>query len=283
VYRSSHEAIILSNSDRSKQLNRTSPASKTGDIPAAVRSSHSTAAPSQKRKSPPIVGIAVGSIVAAFGATGYNFYRTNQQLANVAASPNANTNSKLLSNTSTNPSAETGKATGETVLGHFAYAEAPTDKLMGIDGGFKLRKSAAKKYQAMVAAARSAGVNLTTISAFRSVQEQQRLFFEVGAQRAQQPKQRAEVSAPPKHSEHHTGYALDLGDTAVPSANLNQNFENTPAYKWLTANAARYGFELSFPKNNAQGVSYEPWHWRFVGDSDSLETFYKARKTTDRL
>jgi D-alanyl-D-alanine carboxypeptidase len=24
-------------------------------------------------------------------------------------------------------------------------------------------------------------------------------------------------------------------------------------------------------------VSYEPWHWRFVGDSDSLETFYKAK------
>ena len=35
-------------------------------------------------------------------------------------------------------------------------------------------------------------------------------------------------------------------------------------------------FEISFPKDNVQGVSYEPWHWRFVGDTDSLETFYKA-------
>jgi D-alanyl-D-alanine carboxypeptidase len=33
---------------------------------------------------------------------------------------------------------------------------------------------------------------------------------------------------------------------------------------------------MSFPKNNRQGVSYEPWHWRFVGDKQSLETFYKA-------
>jgi D-alanyl-D-alanine carboxypeptidase len=130
----------------------------------------------------------------------------------------------------------------------------------------------------MLAAARSAGVNITTISAFRSVAEQNQLFFGVGAARAQQPTKRAEVSAPPKHSEHHTGYAVDIGDASVPATNLNQNFETTRAYKWLQANAARYSFELSFPKDNAQGVSYEPWHWRYVGDSDSLETFYRARK-----
>ncbi|NJL20197.1 MAG: D-alanyl-D-alanine carboxypeptidase, partial [Leptolyngbyaceae cyanobacterium SM1_3_5] len=39
----------------------------------------------------------------------------------------------------------------------------------------------------------------------------------------------------------------------------------------------RYGFEMSFPHGNPQGVSYEPWHWRFVGDRTSLETFYRAR------
>jgi zinc D-Ala-D-Ala carboxypeptidase len=128
----------------------------------------------------------------------------------------------------------------------------------------------------MVAAARSSGVNITIISAFRSVEDQKRLFFGVGAARGQQPTKRAEVSAPPKYSEHHTGYAIDIGDSSVPATNLNQNFDTTPAYKWLKANAATYGFELSFPKDNIQKVSYEPWHWRFVGDINSLETFYKA-------
>jgi D-alanyl-D-alanine carboxypeptidase len=37
---------------------------------------------------------------------------------------------------------------------------------------------------------------------------------------------------------------------------------------------------MSFPKNNPQGVAYEPWHWRFVGNSDSLKTFYTAKNLT---
>jgi D-alanyl-D-alanine carboxypeptidase len=45
----------------------------------------------------------------------------------------------------------------------------------------------------------------------------------------------------------------------------------------MKKNAARFNFELSFPRNNPQGVSYEPWHWRFIGDRRSLETFYKAK------
>jgi len=43
----------------------------------------------------------------------------------------------------------------------------------------------------------------------------------------------------------------------------------------LEENAARYNFELSFPEENVQGISYEPWHWRYVGNQESLEIFYK--------
>ncbi len=164
-----------------------------------------------------------------------------------------------------------------SVLHHLPYAEAPETELVSIGGGYRLREAAASKFQSMVSAARSSGVDITTISAFRSIEDQKRLFFGVGAERGQQPTKRAEVSAPPKYSEHHTGYAVDLGDGATPATNLNQNFETTRAYKWLQANAARYSFEVSFPKDNVQKVSYEPWHWRFVGDINSLETFYKAR------
>jgi D-alanyl-D-alanine carboxypeptidase len=129
----------------------------------------------------------------------------------------------------------------------------------------------------MSQAARQAGVILVPISGFRSVKQQEQLFFDIGAQRNQTPSQRAAISAPPGHSEHHTGYAVDIGDGTVPATNLQTNFENTKAFNWLQANAARFGFEMSFPKDNPQGVSYEPWHWRFVGDRDSLELFYKAR------
>ena len=36
-----------------------------------------------------------------------------------------------------------------------------------------------------------------------------------------------------------------------------------------------FRFELSFPKNNKQGLSYEPWHWRYVG----VETAKELKKS----
>jgi D-alanyl-D-alanine carboxypeptidase len=247
----------------------------TEDIPVALRDARKAKPdPPVPTRKLSVFSIAMGAVIVLFGGAALNFTsnqsRQNSDRVDRAAVPQLNNNFESRNQT-TDPNPD-------TVLGHFRYAEAPASELVAIGGGFRLRKTAAKKYQAMIAAARSAGIKITTISTFRSVAEQDRLFFGVGAARAQQPSKRAEVSAPPKHSEHHTGYAVDLGDATVPATNLNQNFETTPAYKWLKANAARYSFELSFPQNNPQGVSYEPWHWRYVGDSDSLETFYRARK-----
>ncbi|MEH2324873.1 MAG: M15 family metallopeptidase [Nostoc sp.] len=167
----------------------------------------------------------------------------------------------------------------DIVLGHFPYPEAPESELVTIfaNRGIRMRKAAAQKFEEMVAAAQSSGIILLPISGFRSVKDQEQLFFAVGAQRNQTPAERAALSAPPGHSEHHTGYAVDVGDGSVPATNLQTNFDHTKAYRWLQANAARFGFEMSFPKDNVQGVSYEPWHWRFVGDRNSLEMFYKAR------
>jgi D-alanyl-D-alanine carboxypeptidase len=165
-------------------------------------------------------------------------------------------------------------------LGHHPYPEAPEAELEPItpDGAMKLRNSAAKAYKEMVAAAAAEGVTLSPISTFRSVNDQQQVFFDVKAERNQSAQQRAGVSAPPGYSEHHTGYAIDIGDGSVPAVNLSPDFDQTPAFRWLEANAARFNFELSFPKGNKQGVTYEPWHWRFIGDKQSLETFYKARE-----
>ncbi len=165
------------------------------------------------------------------------------------------------------------------VLGHLKYAEAPVSELKPIvaDGSIKMRIAAANKFLQMQAAARQQGINLYPISGFRTITQQNEIFFKVKEQRGQGVSKRAKVSAPPDYSEHHTGYAVDIGDSNTPSTNLSTSFEKTAAFLWLKANAPRYSFEISFPKDNFQGVSYEPWHWRFVGDIQSLETFYKAR------
>lgn len=170
------------------------------------------------------------------------------------------------------------------LLGHLPYSEAPLDELVPVtsDGFWELREAAANRFLAMQAAAKADGIDLVVLSAFRTIADQQTLFFEVKAQRGQVATERAEVSAPPGYSEHHTGYAIDLGDANDPEADLSVDFERTEAFQWLEANAAYFSFELSFPLNNEQGIAYEPWHWRFVGDQDSLETFYRARSNGDR-
>ena len=178
-----------------------------------------------------------------------------------------------------NATADPNARITETLLGHFPYQEAPPEDLKPIsnDGRIQLRQAAARAFLDMKEAARSQGVYIVPISGFRSEEDQKYLFFEVKAQRGQVAMERAEVSAPPGYSEHHTGYAVDIGDAHLPATDLSPRFENTPAFQWMKENAAYYSFELSFPEGNAQGVSYEPWHWRFVGDRHSLETFYKAR------
>ena len=200
------------------------------------------------------------------------------------------TDVKTPSTTETTSAAETSvdgeevTAVGETpqednILGHKAYQEAAAGDLERIYNGsaIRMRPAAAQKLREMVAAARASGINISIISGYRSIEEQKYLFFEIKEQRSQDTSVRAKVSAPPGYSEHHTGYAVDIGDGNAPGTNLSQSFEQTRAFAWMQQNAARYSFELSFPRDNPQGISYEPWHWRYVGDTDSLETFYKNR------
>jgi len=137
---------------------------------------------------------------------------------------------------------------------------------------------AAEAMEAMRRHAAADGVDLVVLSSFRSISLQRQLFFDVMAERNQSSRERAQVSAPPGFSEHSTGYAVDLGDGRAPGTNVSRRFEDTAAYRWLQANAARYHFALSFPAHNPQGVSYEPWHWRFEGSTEALKLFEPAMR-----
>jgi D-alanyl-D-alanine carboxypeptidase len=255
--------------DKSGLPNKPSQGTKkpTGDdIPVALRE---TSPPSRQNPWQPV--LLIGGLLAAGTIIGAIVWLNNPQFRFlVAASP-----SPLTSSATPSPTV----SAQENVLGHLPYQEATAAELQPItaDGRIRMRTAAAKKFQEMVADARNSGAIIVPISGFRTVAEQQHLFFDVKAQRGEVTSKRAEVSAPPGYSEHHTGYAVDIGDGNVPATNLSPTFEKTAAFKWMQANAARYSFELSFPQHNPQGVSYEPWHWRFVGDRPSLETFYKAK------
>lgn len=239
------------------------------EIPAALRDTPD-ALPQKRSRYPLIIGGVVGFVLLTV-ASGFLFFLITPKKT-VEQQPS-------VQNTQTSTSVKPESNKTDTLLGHFSYPEAPESELAPVtpNGQIRMRKTAAQQYLAMAQAARSEGVILVPISGFRSVKDQEQLFFGVKSQRNQSAAERAAVSAPPGYSEHHTGYAVDIGDAAVPATNVNPNFEKTKAFQWLQANAARFSFELSFPKDNPQGVSYEPWHWRYVGDRSSLETFYKAK------
>ena len=252
-----------------------------GDIPEAIRETHKLPPPPRPR-SHQLIWVGITILVSGLGLFGF-WWNQQRNLPGEpsGASPAATTVARTQPPQSTAAISPTTSPTSspETLLGHFPYDEAPASELEPIvaDGSILMRKGAAENFRAMAAAAEAAGVRLVPLSGFRSITDQRHLFFEVKAERGQRAVERASVSAPPGYSEHHTGYAIDIGDANTPGTDLSPDFEKTAAFIWLEQNAARYSFELSFPKGNPQGVSYEPWHWRYVGDSKSLETFYKAR------
>jgi LAS superfamily LD-carboxypeptidase LdcB len=91
---------------------------------------------------------------------------------------------------------------------------------------------------------------LKIVSAFRSREYQLKL-------RKAEPN--ASTAALAIHSPHFTGRALDLYVGGLPTITKDENRLiqiNTPVYKWLVKNAAKYGFRPYF---------YEPWHWEYVG------------------
>ena len=164
------------------------------------------------------------------------------------------------------------------LLGHFPYGEVPAAERVAVAPGLQLHREAAEALLAMQRDSASSGVDLVVLSAYRSIPVQKQLFFGVKSERNQNARQRALVSAPPGFSEHSTGYAVDLGDGRAAATNLSPSFDQTAAFAWLETNAARYHFVLSFPRGNAQGVSYEPWHWRFEGSAEALKVFEPAQR-----
>jgi D-alanyl-D-alanine carboxypeptidase len=174
--------------------------------------------------------------------------------------------------------------TNVTQAQHFLYQQADSKQMVMISsyatGEYQrfefMHPVAAKALMKMIYAARDETVWIVPVSAFRTTKAQETLF-KAQIERRGSIEAAKKLSAPPGYSEHHTGLAIDLGDGNFPKQDIKEEFEKTQAYQWMTHHAQEFGFELSFPRNNKQGVSYEPWHWRYVGSSEAVKIFAQAR------
>lgn len=119
----------------------------------------------------------------------------------------------------------------------------------------------------MFAAAEDAEMNgYIVTSGYRDYNRQAEIFAESEPGYAQEP----------GASEHQTGLAFDV------TVETGDGFENTPQYSWLMSNAHKYGFIQRYPANKSHitGISYEPWHYRYVGKELAKE-LYEAGQTLE--
>ncbi len=131
----------------------------------------------------------------------------------------------------------------------------------------KLDYRVAPHYNEMYLAALADGIELTPVSGYRSVARQKRNFenkidkyMNQGYGKIEATQMAATIILPPGTSEHNAGLAMDI-------CSLEQNFEETEEFRWLSENAADYGFIMRYPedKQDITKIIYEPWHWRYVG------------------
>ena len=122
----------------------------------------------------------------------------------------------------------------------------------------RLAPETARKWAEMVDAAAADGVTLLIVSGFRGIEYQAGLIRKkINA--GQLLSDILKVSAAPGYSEHHTGRAVDI---ATPGSRpLTEEFEDSGAFRWLSANAAHFGFSMTYPRGNPFGFVFEPWHW----------------------
>ncbi|GIW11162.1 MAG: hypothetical protein KatS3mg061_2219 [Dehalococcoidia bacterium] len=139
-----------------------------------------------------------------------------------------------------------------------------------VRGTHQVRQVVVEDLKRMLAAMEAAGLQPAISSAYRSYAEQEATYAYWVHTLGQREADR--VSARPGHSEHQLGTAIDFA-SAENGYELEESFATTREGRWLLANAARYGFVLSYPagKEAITGYAYEPWHYRYVGVAAAQE------------
>lgn len=148
------------------------------------------------------------------------------------------------------------------------HAEAPERELVRVDRGdvdppVRLLPRAAAAWQRLEAGAALDGIKLLPVSGFRSVARQAEIIRRKRAA-GRDLDDILRLIAAPGFSEHHSGRALDIG--CPGHTDLEENFGETSAFRWLQSHATGVGFRLSYPRGNAWGIGYEPWHWYWSGE-----------------
>ncbi len=136
--------------------------------------------------------------------------------------------------------------------------------------------------QDMMDACREAGLEPVICSAYRTQEFQEQLYqsqiekqLALGYSRERAEAEAGKQVAVPGTSEHQLGLAVDIVDISYQL--LDDSQEDTAVQKWLMEHSWEYGFILRYPegKSDITGITYEPWHYRYVG-RENAEQIHRA-------
>ena len=149
-------------------------------------------------------------------------------------------------------------------------------ELVSLINGQNVDSRAYNDLQKMMDDARAEGLDPYICSSWRSHETQEQLFEEEienyvrqGYSKSEARVQAAQWVAVPGTSEHELGLALDI--VSIENQRLEEAQEDTETQQWLMEHCYEYGFILRYPKDKEDitGISYEPWHYRYVGREDA--------------
>ena len=169
------------------------------------------------------------------------------------------------------------------INGSHPMEEGYVPQLTEIEEGHSVDTRVANAARKMLADAEKEGLHIQICSAYRSVERQKEVFGQSMKERVKDGmdywKAYEETTlnvAIPGTSEHALGLALDLISNSYTE--LDEEQEQTPEAKWLAQNCHKYGFILRYPSNktNITGITYEPWHYRYVGKEHAAEIMEKG-------
>lgn len=153
-------------------------------------------------------------------------------------------------------------------------------KVKYLDNGHAVDERAYSDLIDMLGDCREQGLEPVICSSYRSMEKQKELYsnkiaqyISYGYSREEAEKKAGELVAVPGTSEHQLGLALDIVDVSYQT--LDEKQEKTDVQKWLMNNSWKYGFILRYPtdKSDITGISYEPWHYRYVGKKAAKEIY----------
>ncbi len=157
-------------------------------------------------------------------------------------------------------------------------AEGYAPALTILSNGLSFDSRAIDALETMLSDARAQGLLPLVCSAYRSVEKQETLFtrqvqkqMALGLSRTEAETEARRHVAFPGTSEHHLGLAADIVSASYQL--LDDAQADTPEIRWLHAHCHEYGFILRYPEDKTEitGVSYESWHFRYVGKEVARE------------